>query len=103
MSGATTHFEMPRQQPRYAPYPVATSGFKQESPYPVATSGFEQESTSALYPLQSLLQAAHQSQTSPFPFLSAPTSTSVSPGYLPTSHVIQASSIPYPPNPNTTR
>merc|ERR1712025_655822 len=66
MPGATTtQFQMPHQQP----YPVASSNIKPESryaPYPeAATSGIKQESTAAaLYPLQSLIQAAHQA--SPF-------------------------------------
>ena len=74
MSGSTTRFEMPHQQPsRYAPYPVATSGFKQESTgFKQKSTGFKQESTAGLYPLQSLIQSAHQ--PSPFSFLTAPTS-----------------------------
>ena len=87
--------------PRFAPYRLTTLLAGNSNMQPT----FEQDPVTALYPLQSLLQAAQASSLS---FLTPPPTATVLAGnsnlpsttFLPTSvQVIQRKSVQYPPNP----
>jgi len=76
------------------------------TPYPLPMTAFEQDTAAALYPFQSLLQAAQASSLS---LLTPPPTTTILAGnsnlpspatFIPTTpQVIQANSVQYPPNP----
>ena len=97
---APTRMEIPTH-PWFAPYPLTALLAGNSNMQPT----FEQDPVTALYPLQSLLQAAQASSLS---FLTPPPTATVLAGnsnlpsttFLPTSaQVIQGKSVQYPPNP----